>query len=42
MAKRPSQDIKNKKSRSSKTKKRLDAKRAMLAAKSARRVTKMK
>jgi hypothetical protein len=37
MAKRASQDIKNKKSRSRKTAKRLVAKRAMLAAKGVRR-----
>lgn len=37
MAKRASQDIKNKKSRSKKTGKRLAAKRAMLAAKGTRR-----
>ena len=37
MAKRASQDIKPKKSRSRKTKKRLAAKRAMLAAKALKR-----
>jgi hypothetical protein len=37
MAKRASQDIKNNKSRSRKTKKRLAAKRAMLSAKGVRR-----
>ena len=37
MAKRASQDIKNKKSRSRKTKKRLEAKRAMLAARAPKR-----
>ena len=42
MAKRASQDIKNKKSRSRKTTKRLAAKKVMLADKSARRKTKMK
>jgi len=37
MAKRASQDIKNKKSRSRKTKKRLEAKRVMLAARAKKR-----
>lgn len=37
MAKRASQDIKNKKSRSKKTAKRLEAKRVMLAKKGVRR-----
>jgi len=37
MAKRASQDIKNKKSRSRKTKKRLEAKRAMLAARTSKK-----
>ncbi len=37
MAKRASQDIKNKTSRSRKTKKRLGVKKEMLAAKAARR-----
>ncbi len=37
MAKRASQDIKNKKSRSKKTKKRLAAKHAMLAARKAKK-----
>jgi len=37
MAKRASQDIKNKKSRSRKTKKRLEAKRLMLAARAAKK-----
>jgi len=37
MAKRASQDIKNKKSRSRKTKKRLEAKRVMLAARAPKR-----
>jgi hypothetical protein len=37
MAKRASQDIKNKKSRSRKTKKRLAAKRAMLASRAAKK-----
>jgi hypothetical protein len=37
MAKRASTDIKNKKSRSRKTKKRLDAKATMLAARAAKK-----
>lgn len=37
MAKRASQDIKNKKSRSRKTKKRLETKRVMLAARAAKK-----
>jgi len=37
MAKRASQDIKNKKSRSRKTKKRLEAKRVMLAARATKK-----